>query len=153
MWEWGIRLTAKIFRLASCEQAPIGLRLKCEPTFAMQNLFSLGLPANAKRHPMGAFALAEKERKLFERRFAKAKRREGRARPRPVGDKGSARSGSNLGCGKQAPPCEVRALVATVIKSLLLRQIKTQKRIQEIVPILCFYCFLELFYPFKAYKS
>ena len=57
--EWGIRLTAKIFRLASCEQAPIGFRLKCEPTFATQNGFSHRFPANAKRHPLGAFALAE----------------------------------------------------------------------------------------------
>ena len=59
MWEWGIRLTAKIFRLASCEQAPIGLRLKCEPTFATQNGFSHRFPANAKRHLLGAFAVAE----------------------------------------------------------------------------------------------
>ena len=51
-----------------------------------------------------------------------------RARPRPVGDKGSARSGSNLGCDEQAPPCEVRALVATVIKSLLRRQVMTTSR-------------------------
>ena len=38
--EWGIRLTAKIFRLASLSYAPIGFRLKCEPTFAKQNGFS-----------------------------------------------------------------------------------------------------------------
>ena len=57
--EWGIGLAAKIFRLASRDQALIGLRLKCEPTFAMQNGFSHRFPANAKRHPMGAFALAE----------------------------------------------------------------------------------------------
>ena len=57
--EWGIRLTAKIFRLASLSYAPVGFRLKCEPTFATQNGFSHRFPANAKRHPMGAFALAE----------------------------------------------------------------------------------------------
>ena len=53
--EWGIRLTAKIFRLASLSYAPVGFRLKCEPTFATQNGFSHRFPANAKRHPMGAF--------------------------------------------------------------------------------------------------
>ena len=43
----GYSPSAKIFRLASCEQAPIGLRLKCEPTFAMQNGFSHRFPAKS----------------------------------------------------------------------------------------------------------
>ena len=37
--EWGIRLTAKIFRLASLSYAPIGFRLKCEPTCLSANGF------------------------------------------------------------------------------------------------------------------
>ena len=69
--EWGIRLTAKIFRLASREQALVGLRLKCEPTFAMQNLFSLGLPP-----PTHKYAIRKEDVLAYMENSTREKRKE-----------------------------------------------------------------------------